>query len=181
MRSWKRKTVYFCTTTILLALFLTFSQSFAAERNTSAQALSLKDFIKSGLSKQIGQTKEQIFAELGAPQSLTSRAIRNIHYPKSSDQIHTLTYDGLQIILYESSVSKQQFVVSIAIENPAINTKLGPKVGSQKDVVLAMLGTPKRMTSRQLVYYDHENGSSSVSFALADNKVREIRWDYHFE
>ncbi len=92
------------------------------------------------LEKSYNVTVEYIIRQLGAPTNIKVKKIKNIHNPEITDNIYYLYYDGLYLIIYKGLY--KGFVSYISTTSDKYKLKWDLKIGSSKDNILRILGSP---------------------------------------
>ena len=171
-----------------LALLLALSLGACEERKTpetqgptveeGAQDKSA-EFLHSGWEFKLGQTIQEVKDNLGQPLSEKIEKYENRHVAGQADEIHTLMYNGLVLVVYRVNEKKpRDLFMSLAITRDNFDMKWGLKVGVSQDRVRTVLGEPHKSQGGAFVYQDE---NSSVSFSFQGGTVRGIKWHWYVD
>ena len=133
--------------------------------------------------KQFGKGRSAIQAKLGAPSSATSRQYQNRHDPTQIDLIHTLSYQGLVIRIYDVVAFKKEMLGSVRMtrNRPGILPEL---IGKDERAIKAMFGVPHRKKGTLFEYnpvYDDEPGEDVVVIEFRNSIVEAVEWDFYLD
>ena len=183
-RSARQPTHFTCALALLLALSLG-----ACEERKSPETQGptveeaahdkIADFLHQGWEFKLGQTIQEVKENLGEPLSEKIEKYENRHVAGQTDEIHTLTYDGLALVVYRVNEKKpRDLFMSLAITRNTFDMKWGLKVGVSQDRVRTIFGEPHKSQAGAFVYQDD---NSSVSFSFQGGTVRGIKWHWYVD
>lgn len=139
----------------------------------------IADFLHAGWEFKLGTTIPEVKQNLGEPLSETIEKYENRHVVGQKDEIHTLMYNGLALVVYRVNEKKpRDLLMSLAITRDTFEMKWGLKVGVPQDRVRTVLGEPHKSQGGAFVYQDE---SSSVSFSFQGGIVRGIKWHWYVD
>lgn len=139
----------------------------------------IADFLHSGWEFKLGQTIQEVTDNLGEPLSEKIEKYENRHVVGQIDEIRTLMYNGLVLVVYRVNEKKpRDLFMSLAITRDNFDMKWGLKVGVSQDRVRTILGEPHKSQGGAFVYQDE---NSSVSFSFQGGTVRGIKWHWYVD
>ncbi len=102
-------------------------------------------------AKKFGTSRSSVKAVLGAPLEIRTEEISNIHYPSQKDQIHTLIYKGLDVLIYDAVKYKKEmlFCVRMTANQPGILPAL---IGQDDKSIKSTFGEPTRIKEKIFEY-----------------------------
>jgi len=149
-------------------------------QRTVAQQQRVDSFITDGRDFTLGNTREEIIANLGQPKKETIANIKNRHTPSQTDKTDTLEYDGLTVEIYQVTAGNQQLLDSVTITNAQYPVKYALDIGTTGTHVTEVLGPPDERNGNVSIYQD-EQGLNRVLFTIGENRVNRIEWDYYVD
>ena len=139
----------------------------------------IADFLHQGWEFKLGQTIQEVKESLGEPLSEKIEKYENRHVAGQTDEIHTLMYNGLVLVVYRVNEKKpRDLFMSLAITRDNFEMKWGLKVGVSQERVRTVLGEPHKSQGGAFVYQDD---NSSVSFSFQGGTVRGIKWHWYVD
>lgn len=149
-------------------------------QRTVAQQQRVDRFIADGRDFTLGNTREEIIANLGEPKKETVANIKNRHNPNQTDKYYTLEYDGLTVEIYHVTASDRQLLDSVTITDAQYPVKYALGIGTTGTHVTEVLGPPNERSGNISTYQD-EQGLNRVLFTISKNRVNRIEWDYYVD
>jgi hypothetical protein len=99
-------------------------------------------FFRYGL-KGVGHTRAELADSLGAPDSVTARAVKNRHVPEQTDSIITLHYPGLDAEIYRVSADGNELLASVTVrDNRYIQETAPVRIGMSSGDLENVMGQP---------------------------------------
>ena len=139
----------------------------------------MADFLRQGWEFKLGQTIQEVKESLGEPLSEKIEKYENRHVTGQTDEIHTLMYNGLVLVVYRVNEKQpRDLFMSLAITRDNFDMKWGLKVGVSQERVRTVLGEPHKSQGGAFVYQDD---NSSVSFSFQGGTVRGIKWHWYVD
>lgn len=137
------------------------------------------DFLHSGWEFKLGTTIQEVKQNLGDPLSDKVEKYENRHVVGQTDEIHTLMYNGLVLVVYRVNEKQpRDLFMSLAVTRDNFDMKWGLKVGVSQDRVRTVLGEPNKFQGGVFVYQDE---NSSVAFSFQGGTVRGIKWNWYVD
>jgi hypothetical protein len=149
-------------------------------QRTVGQQQRVERFIDDGRDFRLGNTREEIIANLGEPRSETVARIPNRHDPQQTDRYYTIEYDGLTVEIYHVTAGDRQLLDSVIITDARHPVKYDLGIGTAISHVTEVLGQPNERRDNTLIYEDAE-GLDRVIFTPRNNRVSRIEWDYYVD
>lgn len=154
-----------------------------SRRQASARYIDQVNALVNAPMKEFGKGRNAIQAKLGVPSSITTKQFANRHDPKQIDLIHTLSYRGLVIWIYDVVAFKKEMIASVRMtENrPGLLPEL---IGKNERAIKAMFGVPHRKTGTVFEYtpiYDDEPGDDVVMIEFRNSIVEAVEWDFYLD
>ncbi|MCJ7547957.1 MAG: hypothetical protein MUP30_14265 [Deltaproteobacteria bacterium] len=133
--------------------------------------------------KEFGKGRTAIQAKLGAPSSVTTEQIINRHDPKQIDLIHTLSYRGLVIRIYDVVALGRELLASVRMTDnrPDILPEL---IGKNERDIRVMFGDPDIKKGTLFKYapiYHDEPGGDVVRIEFRNSVVVAVQWDFYLD
>lgn len=134
-----------------------------------------EDFIWRGWAFTLGNNVQEIIANLGKPNKIKTKNVKNRHNPKQTDKISHLYYDWLEVATYRVGDNEKEIIVLLSIKSSRYGAKFGISIGSKRDDIINVLGKPSKQ-KKNLLKYEHESGYAEVNFYFRSNMVYKIEW-----
>jgi hypothetical protein len=134
--------------------------------------------------KRFGDNRQSVQAILGAPSTSAAVRFTNQHNPKQTDQIHTLTYKGLIVRIYDIPSFKKEMLLSVRLtENrPGLLPEL---IGQSEKSIKDKFGDPTSMDGTVFIYMPiyniNESGEDVVKMEFNNSIVSAVEWDYYVD
>jgi hypothetical protein len=127
-----------------------------------------------------GDSVEYIKKKFGAPISEKIENVTNIHDDKQIDQIHILTYQGLEVqVLHVNRIEPYDLLIGVNITNSDnYPIKFGIKIGSERSYVLDLLGKPSEGDGVLKYYTEVGDTYPTVYMFFEKDKLKEIQWEW---
>lgn len=171
-----RKFRYIAVFSFALLLF-SFNRSGVSQANDFQKRVN--QFIYDGLDFKLGKTRAEIISNLGNPENMEMKKVKNIHYPDEIiDEIYELFYDGLYIRIYKATAGDREFIEYLSITSDRFKIKWGLNIGSSKEEVKNILGNPIKEDSDVFTYEYTDGYPDHVYFYFRDNAVYRIDWEF---
>jgi hypothetical protein len=138
----------------------------------------IDDFIANGLSLP-GSRKTEIIANLGNPDSISARALQNLHNPEVTDSVFILIYKNLKVGIYHAGFDGREFIIgALVAENRYLkHTDLG--IGAAAATVESILGKPHEADDSTYVYSCGDCPiEDKVRFHLSHNLITKVEFSY---
>ena len=139
------------------------------------------DFVEHGLL--VSDSRAQVIARLGQPDSTAARGVINRHMPSQTDSIVDLFYPGLQLTYYVVGDGKKEFLqTAMVLDNRYLKyPHLG--IGTPEAAILRSLGQPG---SREPGKYRYDcarciGEESPVYFYLDRGRVQRIEYTFYVD
>jgi hypothetical protein len=153
-------------------------KSTSAYDTTDILGAKIDNFIENGLSLP-GNNKMEIIASLGKPDSISSRALQNLHNPGVTDSVFILSYKNLKIGIYRAGFAGREFIISALVaENRYLkDTDLG--IGAAVATIEKVLGTPHEVDDSTYVYSCGDCPvEDKVSFYISHDLITKVEFSY---
>ncbi len=112
--------------------------------------------------------REAVRAELGEPRS---RAVSEESDRAGEPDIVVWRYDGLEITFLIDAVNEIEYLLSARISDPSVPIRGGLEVGMQLDRATELLGDPRVINERSLVYFYR---NTTIELVVSDGVVEAI-------
>lgn len=174
----------------VLMIFVTvFVVSCAKEQSGQQLVILYADKVNTLINMPIthfGNSRSSVQAKLGAPSNVKTEPFTNWHNPEQIDYIHTLTYPGLDIMLYDVVAYKRQFLISVRMTKnyPDLFPKL---IGKDKKAVESMLGPPHIRDGTVYKYFSplgvesEIGGDDEVKIDFRNSVVEAVQWYFYID
>lgn len=129
----------------------------------------------------IGETRSELMQQLGQPDHVKTHTVRNRHYPAVFDRIHTLHYSGLIIRIYEASLTGNEFITTIALQNPQFALTPEIRIGGDPQGIARVLGAPARVRGDLLIFDAEQEGIGRLTLRLRKRVIESILWEPYFD
>jgi tetratricopeptide (TPR) repeat protein len=149
--------------------------------NTSLTAAEEKvaEWIDSGLHLIPGSSIDEIKQRLGNPASERVDFHKNNQVVGQTDEIHTLSYEGLSLRIYHvMEVPPRDLVFELTITDKRFLFKWGLKIGSPQNEVVHLLGKPGKEGNS--LTYSTEAGAASFFFSK-ENRLEKVQWQWDID
>jgi len=125
---------------------------------------------------------EELVQRLGAPQQVRTDPTRNAYQPDQVDTLHTLTYRGIEALVYDVSRSPKTFLIRLSLTNDRYATPEGLRVGDSRNRVLELVGPPTKRSSSDgaLIYAEDDSMPTAMIVTLQDGRVVRVDWEFYF-
>lgn len=129
--------------------------------------------------RRLGQSRASVQATLGPPSSVWKEEVANPHDPKQTDQVHTLTYPGLVLRLYDVVLFKKEILLSVRMtrNHPGLLPDL---IGQNEKAIISSLGSPTISGGEVWEYHDEE-GNNQVRIEFKDAVVVAVEWNFYLD
>jgi hypothetical protein len=155
--------------------------------DTSASSLpqsvdSLRDdFVEQGLL--VSDSRVEVVAQLGQPDSMTVRSVINRHIPSQTDSIIDLFYRDLHLTYYVVGVGNKEFLQTAVVSANRYLKYPQVGIGSSETAVVGSLGYP---TDREPERYRYDcvrciGAESPVYFYFDRGKVQRIEYSFYVD
>lgn len=124
-------------------------------------------------TKNLGEDRSSVQSRLGAPAAIKTEKIANIYVPRQTDLIHTLTYNGLDVLIYYVVSSKKEmlFCVRMTANHPGILPEL---IGHDEKAIRTTFGDPTRINGRT---FEYDMGEERVQIEFGNSTVAVVQWN----
>jgi hypothetical protein len=117
-----------------------------------AAASGAETFFRYGLI-DLGHTREELQAKLGAPDSVSSRPFQNRHDKTQTDSVLTIHYPGLAAEIYRVSANGKELTVSVRVsDNRYIEPTAPVRIGMSQADVRTLMGAADDSSGGVLSY-----------------------------
>jgi hypothetical protein len=131
---------------------------------------------------RLGPGRQDIRLRLGTPDSVTFRTVINRHDPEMTDSVFVLHYTGASAEVYRAGYDGKEMLTELEIRDDVfIDSSSELRPGVTAATVRELLGAPTDSADSELRYVCEAclvSGHETVSFLLADGRVRAIRIQY---
>ncbi len=134
--------------------------------------------------KNLGENLASVQSKLGTPSALSTERLRNRHDPNQTDQIHTLTYKGLVVRIYDVPAFKKEMLLTVRLaENrPGLLPEL---IGQSEKAIKDKFGDPTGVEGAIYkyvpVYNVDEPGEDVVKIQFNNSSVSSVEWNYYVD
>lgn len=138
------------------------------------------DFYLSGFPFKI--SINEIEKNLGKPDDINIKKVKNIHVENQIDEIYLIKYEGLYFQIYKTNTNpSRELEMCIEVSSPKYKLKHGLNVGVSKDYIIKILGKPNEIVKEKMYYIGGEMGPIGFQFHLKNNIVIKIIWMYYID
>jgi hypothetical protein len=125
---------------------------------------------------------EDLVERLGRPQRVSSRPVSNAYQPDQTDTLRTLTYRGIEALVYDVSRSPKTFLIRFSLMNDRYASPEGLRVGDPRSRVLDVIGPPTRRNPGQneLIYSEDDSMPTAMIVTLTNDRIARIDWEFYF-
>lgn len=157
--------------------FQSIQEETAAKYTNTINAL-----LKTTIDK-LGNTRSSVTAKIGKPESISSEFIADPDEPLQDDIIHTLTYDGIIIWIYQSAVSNKEKLLSVRMTK---NRKelLPELIGKTKEDIISIFGQPTSLRGEKFKFEsldDDESGLGILELEFNNSSVDAVELTYYID
>jgi len=150
-----------------------------AERKSGASSVEQVKALVEAPIQRLGRSRASVQAALGSPSSVRIEQVANPHLPSQVDQIHTLTYPGLVIRLYDVVAFKKEMLLSVRMTQNYPGP-LPDLIGQTERAIISSLGPPTISGGTVWEYHDDE-GNDQVRVEFKDSVVVAVEWNYYVD
>jgi hypothetical protein len=122
----------------------------------------------------LGETGADVIRALGPPLQLDTRRRATFRDSTVTREVERLTYPGL-------IVEHRGRLVRVELTGPGRTLPFQLGVGASRVVVEQALGQPQLAADDRVVYLYSDAFPKTVTFHLANGRVRKIEWEYWIE
>jgi hypothetical protein len=151
------------------------------EQREEYAATLINRFIFDGFDFALGKRRAEIVEHLGSPQKSTARRVRNIHDPGKTDQIFTLSYPGLRVVIYRVSEDGREMITDVVVTGTQYRLKEGLSVGSPLTLVQKRLGSPTTRKPGYMAYESEDSAPSQVRFYHKEGRITKVAWSFYVD
>jgi len=124
-------------------------------------------------SDKIGNSRSDVAAKIGKPLSISTEFIDNPNEPLQDDRIHTLTYDGIIIWMYQTATNNKERLLSLRMTKN-IREKLPELIGKSKEYIISTFGQPSSITEGKFKYDSLDEDKSGLGFMELEFKNSSV-------
>jgi hypothetical protein len=137
------------------------------------------DFIAHGLLP-FGETREEISAALGEPDSASFQVFANRHVAEAQDTLFQLSYPGIAFQIYRAGPGGEFLSAVDVTENRYL---LYGVIGDPLTEIRASFGDPDAEGEEEVAYLCRRclGAEEGVRFLLTDGMVRRVRFSYYVD
>ncbi len=134
--------------------------------------------------KNLGESPSSVQSKLGPPSIISTEQLTNRHNPKQIDQIHTLTYKGLVVRIYDVPSFKKEMLLTVRLtENrPGLLPEL---IGQDEKTIKEKFGDPTSVDGAIFkyipVYNVDDPGEDIVKIQFNNSIVSSVGWFYYVD
>lgn len=161
------------------------TQSAPAAETSSAPLLEAESALARYLLDAVpdlGDTREQLVARLGAPDSASGAAVANRHDPLVTDSVLTLHFPGVTAMVHKAGYDGREMLAALHITDARHMPASAPVgVGSTAADVLVLLGPPDDQSEGHMEFTCAEcmmAGHETVRFVLQRGLVSRVELRY---
>ena len=128
-------------------------------------------------SKNFGQSRSSVQAKLGTPIEIKIEEITNTHNPNQKDQVHTLVYRGLDVLIYDVVLYKKEmlFCVRMTANHPGVLPEL---IGQNEKTIKNTFGDATRIKGKT---FEYDIGDERVQIEFNNNQVAAVQWNLYVD
>ena len=124
-------------------------------------------------SDKVGNSRSEVTAKIGKPLTISTEFIDNPNEPLQDDRIHTLTYDGIIIWIYQTAANNKERLLSLRITKN-IREKLPELIGKSKGYIISTFGQPSSITEGKIKYDSLDEDKSGLGFIELEFKKSSV-------
>lgn len=103
--------------------------------------------------------------------------VPNNYEPTQNDTHHTFVYRGFEVwLICPPNTSTECLIAQVSLTRPGYRVKFSLGVGTNTSTLLKVLGEPTKRENGEWIY---SGESSTVAFAILNNRVKAVRWDMY--
>lgn len=123
-----------------------------------------------------------LLRRLGPPLRTTVEPVSNLYRTHQTDSVRTITYPGLQAILYETRRPARIFLIRLVLTDSRYASPEGLRVGMLPRQVVAAIGPPteRDRAADELIYAEHNSMPTALILTLHQGRVAAIAWEFYF-
>jgi hypothetical protein len=153
----------------------------AAQEETATRDTSpINELLKATIDK-VGNSRSSVAAQIGKPLSISTEFVDNPNEPLQDDRIHTLTYDGIIIWIYQTAANNKERLLSLRMTKNRIEI-LPELIGKSKEYISSIFGQPTSYKEGKIRYYsldDDESGLGFVELEFKNSSVEAVELTYY--
>ena len=125
---------------------------------------------------------EALVQRLGAPQQVSTEPTRNAYQPDQVDTLRTLTYHGIEALVYDVSKSPKTFLIRLSLTTDRYATPEGLRVGDARARVFKVIGPPteRNRSDGEFIYAEDDSMPTAMIVTLRDGRVVRVDWEFYF-
>ncbi len=138
-----------------------------------------KEFVRWGLAQEIIDDLHRMKMQLGKPSSEIVNDFRNADEPELTNQIHVLTYDGLEIhVMHVNYPEPYDIIFKLRVTNNNHPMKFDVRIGDTRDKIERLLGKGEVDGGSMKYSVAEPICCDTVRFYFGnDNRVNIVQWD----
>jgi len=177
---------------IVVFFILSYAMSFFANAEEHVQAIRqgtatnytgpINALLKATIDK-LGNSRSSVTNMIGKPLSMSSEFVANPNAPLQDDRIHTLTYDGIIIWIYQTAANSKERLISVRMTK---NRKefLPELIGKSKEFIIATFGQPTSFGEDKFKYDsldEDESGLGILELEFKNSSVDAVDLTYYID
>ena len=174
-----------CYVLLFVMSFVVFDEEYvqAAQEETATRDTSpINELLKATIEK-VGNSRSSVATQIGKPLSISTEFVANPNEPLQDDRIHTLTYDGIIIWIYQAAEHNKEKLLSVRMTK---NRKevLPELIGKSKEYVISKFGQPTSINEGKTRYDsldDDESGLGVIELEFENSSVDAVELTYYLD
>lgn len=128
-------------------------------------------------AKNLGRSRNSVQTKLGTPIEIKTERISNTHNFRQKDQIHTLVYKGLDVLIYDAALYKKEmlFCVRMTANQPGVLPEL---IGQDENSIKSTFGDPTRIKETT---FEYDIGDERIQIEFNLNRVTAVQWNLYVD
>lgn len=157
-------------------------ESSASDRVAGPPVDVVAQLIQDALQSDGSVSYTDLVRRLGPPLRVQSEAIANAYQPDQTDTLRTLTYSGVEALVYDVSAESKTFLIRFSLLTDRYATPEGLRVGDAQSRVLRLLGSPttRNRDDGELIYQESDSTPTAMVIQVRDRRVARIDWEFYF-
>jgi hypothetical protein len=153
----------------------------AQEETATSYTSPINELLKTTIEK-VGNSRSSVATQIGKPLSISTEFVANPNEPLHDDRIHTLTYDGIIIWIYQAADNKEKLLSVRMTKN---RKEVFPElIGKSKEYIISKLGQPASINEGKIRYDsldDDESGLGFIDLEFINSSVDAVELTYYLD
>jgi len=141
----------------------------------------LQNYIHAGFMFKLGKTREELYQNLGRPDSIAVETTNNCHVENVVDTIFTYNYSGITVQTYKGKyVNGGTLLTKVIVTDSLYKNIYDLNVGSSENEIFSVFGPPKKYKNNSIYLYEVIIGApDGLLFYIEKGEIIKIIRNYY--